>query len=87
MADITTRRALEVVLARVPMSTSTRSEIAASLGYACRCELKEQDVMDADALKALIAEIDDLAMGVSEFPRKSLLARISLIRESARRAL
>ena len=80
MPEITTRRAIEVCLSRLRMPRGVADNLCHHLAVAIHDNPPNPDD-DIDALRAALVQIDELAQGVDDFPRKSLLVRLELIRE------
>ena len=86
MDDMTTRRALEICLARVPMHREASRSVMLALASEIAKPTRKGSA-DAEALQAAMTLAIDALDGVGDFPRASLLARISLARDCLQKAL
>lgn len=84
---ITTRRAIEVCLARLPMHRDTRETLVRHLSNEITSGGSAEAAGDVEALRAALVSIQDAVSGVSDFPRTALLARISIASDIAGKAL
>ena len=88
MSDpIPTRRAIEVCLARLPMSDDARRDLVCQLQATIR-QGDRPDPDDAVALRAAIhAAIDDLSVIDPSFPKAALISRVRDARQRLRAAV
>lgn len=86
MDDMTTRRALEICLSRVPMHRDASRSVMLALASEIAKPTSKASA-DPEALQAAMMLAIDALSGVGDFPRASLLVRISLARECLQKAL
>lgn len=88
MSYVTTRRALETVLARVPMHSSTANHLARVLHTEVIQKRKNfEPTVDAESLLASMHVIKELATGVNQFPKSALNSRLGMIQQEATRII
>lgn len=81
MDDVTTRRALEVVLSRVKIPGSA-APLMQALEAECRkpSPIAPNNAIDRDSMIAAMMLAQDALAGVADFDRRSLLIRINMAR-------
>lgn len=88
-SDISTRRAIEVCMSRLPMHSGARDTLAHQLHVAIQNEVNDIIVPvrgDIDSLRAAIVAMYDEATGLDErCTKKVLLGRLATIRDIANR--
>lgn len=85
-SEITTRRAIEVCLSRIPMHASMRDAMLRNLQVAIRKGEQGADAPDCDraAVAAVLSEMESLN---DTFPKKVLLGRLRGCKATLRRIL
>lgn len=78
--EMTTRRAIEIVLSRVAMPKYVSSHLLQCLPKPTETDSK----VSPEEMLSAIMRIEDYAEGVSDFPRTALISRLALIHDVCR---
>ena len=86
MTDMTTRRAIEICLSRLPLHGPARDALARSLSSEIS-RASDAPTSDVDTMRALFEVVLSDASGIdTSFSKAAMLSRFSMIRETARKA-